>query len=154
MSFIREFYIDLLDKTLSFHQKIEGDVSCVVWDASIVLAKYMEERCKKNINFLKNKRVLELGAGLGCVGLTAACLGACVVLTDLHNALPLLELNIKCNRDVLDELNTSIEAKTLQWGQDCDIKFTPDIILLADCIYYEGVIMVLLSKWGRCLQEG
>lgn len=57
----------------------------------------------------------------------------------MHNALPLLELNIKCNRDVLEELNTSIEAKTLQWGQDCDIKFTPDIILLADCIYYEGV---------------
>lgn len=73
--FIRDFEISLLPKTLRLHQKIKGDVSCVVWDASIVLAKYLEKLCESRRRFLENLNVLELGAGVGCVGLTAACLG-------------------------------------------------------------------------------
>lgn len=74
-TFIREFEIDVVNATLSLHQTIEGDVNCVVWDAAIVLSKYLEELYKKQNTYFKGLNVVELGAGVGCVGLTAACLG-------------------------------------------------------------------------------
>lgn len=73
--FVRDFDIDVLDTTLQLSQKIQGDVGCVVWDAAIVLAKYLEKLFEKNVETFKNLNVIELGSGVGCVGLTAACLG-------------------------------------------------------------------------------
>jgi hypothetical protein len=40
MCFIRKFEINSCDKSLTLCQKEVGDVSCVVWDAALVLAKY------------------------------------------------------------------------------------------------------------------
>ena len=72
--FVRELEIN--DKILRFYQNEIGNVSCVVWDAALVLAKYLEIKCSQTgAKWLQGKFVLELGAGLGCVGLTAACLG-------------------------------------------------------------------------------
>lgn len=72
--FLRELHLETCDSTLMFIQKKVGDVSCVVWDAAIVLAKYLDFNNKSN-KYLQNKKVLELGAGLGCAGITAACFG-------------------------------------------------------------------------------
>lgn len=73
--FPREIDIEVCLKTLKIFQKIEGDVNCVVWDASLVLAKYLETMSSKKSEFLSGIKVLELGSGLGVVGLTAATLG-------------------------------------------------------------------------------
>jgi len=43
--FIRKFAIDSCGKSLTLCQKEVGDVSCVIWDAALVLAKYLEARC-------------------------------------------------------------------------------------------------------------
>jgi hypothetical protein len=40
--FIRKFEINSCGKSLTFCRKKVGDVSCVVWDATLVLAKYLE----------------------------------------------------------------------------------------------------------------
>lgn len=73
--FIRNYELDSTLNALKLYQKTEGDVSCVVWDAAIVLAKYLERKTKINQSFLENQHVIELGAGVGCVGITAACYG-------------------------------------------------------------------------------
>lgn len=73
--FPREIDIEVCLKTLKIFQKIEGDVNCVVWDASLVLAKYLETVSSQKSEFLSCTKVLELGSGLGVVGLTAATLG-------------------------------------------------------------------------------
>lgn len=73
--FPREIDIEVCLKTLKIYQKMEGDVNCVVWDASLVLAKYLETMCQHKSDFLSGIKVLELGSGLGVVGLTAATLG-------------------------------------------------------------------------------
>ena len=73
--FTRKFEISSCGKSLTFCQKEVGDVSCVVWDAALVLAKYLEARCNNMHDWLRGRSVVELGAGIGCVGLTAACFG-------------------------------------------------------------------------------
>lgn len=73
--FPREIDIEVCLKTLKIFQKLEGDVNCVVWDASLVLAKYLETMSQQRAEFLSGLKVLELGSGLGVVGLTAATLG-------------------------------------------------------------------------------
>ena len=73
--FIRKFEISSCCKSLTSCQKEVGDVSCVVWDAALVLAKYLEARCNDMQDWLRGRSVVELGSGMGCVGLTAACFG-------------------------------------------------------------------------------
>lgn len=64
---------------LKMNQCYLGDVGCVVWDAAIVLAKYLETKTfydpSTGVNMWAGRRVLELGAGTGVVGLMAATLG-------------------------------------------------------------------------------
>lgn len=64
---------------LKLKQCYLGDVGCVVWDAAIVLSKYLETKefydPSTGVNVWAGKRVLELGAGTGVVGLMAATMG-------------------------------------------------------------------------------
>ena len=61
--------------TLRIKQAEVGDESCVVWDAALVLAKYLQKMHLSTKEGLANKRVIELGAGTGVVGLFAAACG-------------------------------------------------------------------------------
>lgn len=72
--FVRE--IEKNDGTmLSVNQFEVGDVGCVVWDAALVLLKYMETTDFDCGRGWQGKRILELGAGTGVVGIQAAILG-------------------------------------------------------------------------------
>jgi hypothetical protein len=51
--FIRKFEINGCSKSLMLCQKEVGDVSCVVWDAALVLAKYLEARCNDMQDWLQ-----------------------------------------------------------------------------------------------------
>jgi protein N-lysine methyltransferase METTL21D len=55
----------------------------------------MHCHCHAGSQPLAGQRVIEVGAGVGIVGLTAAALGAQVVLTDLAAVLPGLRQNIQ-----------------------------------------------------------
>ena len=61
---------------LTIKQLLKGDVGCVVWDAALVLSKYLETH-GFDCRFGKKgtKRLLELGAGTGVTGLVACKLG-------------------------------------------------------------------------------
>ncbi|XP_045767182.1 protein N-lysine methyltransferase METTL21D-like isoform X1 [Maniola jurtina] len=152
--FPREIDIEVCLKTLKIFQKLEGDVNCVVWDASLVLAKYLETMCQSKPDFLSGVRVLELGSGLGVVGLTAATLGAQVTLTDLPEALPLLRLNIAENKSKIVSMGGYAIAESLVWGdKHSDIhKQEFDMIVLADCVYYEDAINPLIETL-QCLNN-
>lgn len=73
--FTRCLELESQNKELTLYQQEIGDVNCVVWDAAIVLAKYLDHLSSSNDQWLAGKKILELGAGIGCVGMTAACLG-------------------------------------------------------------------------------
>ncbi|XP_061751271.1 protein-lysine methyltransferase METTL21D isoform X2 [Nerophis ophidion] len=101
---------------LKVNQCHMGDVGCVVWDAAIVLAKYLETKLfhdpSLGVNLWAGRRVVELGAGTGVVGLMAATLGAHVSVTDLEDLQSLLNINIQDNHTLIH--NGSITAKVLK----------------------------------------
>lgn len=76
------------------------NLGTTVWDASIVLAKFLEKGARRgelSRARLTGRRVLELGAGPGLGGIAAALLGADVVLTDLPDIVPLTARNVATN---------------------------------------------------------
>lgn len=64
---------------LKLYQCSTGDVGCVVWDAAIVLSKYLETEqfcnSRTGVSTWSSKHMIELGAGTGVVGIMAASLG-------------------------------------------------------------------------------
>ncbi|MED6278149.1 hypothetical protein CHARACLAT_020769 [Characodon lateralis] len=125
-----------------------GDVGCVVWDAAIVLSKYLETKQfydpSAGANVWCGRTVVELGAGTGVVGLMAATLGAQVMVTDLEDLQSLLDANIQENKSLIK--SGSISAKVLKWGEDVsELLPPPHYILMADCIYYEQSIGPLVE---------
>ncbi|XP_048394382.1 protein-lysine methyltransferase METTL21D isoform X1 [Stegostoma tigrinum] len=126
-----------------------GDVGCVVWDAALVLAKYLETSSfyRGGLHTFTGRSVVELGSGTGLVGLMASVLGAHVTVTDLEDMQKLLNINISDNKHLV---TGSVEAKVLKWGESVkDLPSEPDYILVADCIYYEQSLEPLL----RTLKE-
>lgn len=133
----------------TYLHRIEGQVSTVVWDASIVLARYLIQQFKKNPEFLRDKNILEIGSGLGLCGMTAAMLGAkFVLMTDLEEAIPLLEYNVEQNRSKFGEL-PNVQVTALTWSKEEAEKLAQDkifdYILISDCIYYDESIDALLD---------
>ncbi|XP_077394458.1 protein N-lysine methyltransferase METTL21D isoform X2 [Festucalex cinctus] len=133
---------------LTVSQCYMGDVGCVVWDAAIVLAKYLETKQfydpSSGVNLWAGQRVVELGAGTGVVGLMAATLGADVTVTDLEELQTLLRVNIQDNQTLIS--SGSITAKVLKWGEDVSgFLPPPNYVLMADCIYYEQSITPLVE---------
>ncbi|XP_076155556.1 protein N-lysine methyltransferase METTL21D-like [Alosa pseudoharengus] len=140
---------------LKVNQCLKGDVGHVVWDAAIVLGKYLETESFLNsssgVSFWTSKNVLELGAGTGIVGLVAATLGAHVILTDLDDLQQLLQKNITENQALI---TGSATAKVLRWGENTtDVLPPPDVILMADCIYYEQSVEPLVETLKALAEE-
>ena len=67
--------IECQNGILRIKQAEVGDESCVVWDAALVLAKYLQSQHYCSKERLENRRIIELGAGTGVVGLIAASCG-------------------------------------------------------------------------------
>ncbi|GIX92614.1 hypothetical protein CEXT_128242 [Caerostris extrusa] len=160
--FTRELEVETHGVDLKFVQYSLGDVSSVVWDAGIVLGKYLDFQNKNKV--LSGKIVIDIGSGTGVAGLFAAALGCLciykfilflvvdkifvlilklepVILTDLSSVIPLLEKNINEN---VDALKGSAIAYVLEWGK-LEVKFpVPDLILVSDCIYYDMSVEKLI----------
>eukprot|EP00656_Telonema_subtile_P005863 TRINITY_DN12683_c0_g1_i2.p1 TRINITY_DN12683_c0_g1~~TRINITY_DN12683_c0_g1_i2.p1 ORF type:complete len:222 (+),score=47.44 TRINITY_DN12683_c0_g1_i2:131-796(+) len=87
----------------------EGSTGGMVWDAGLVLCRYLAFYLEPGS--WQGKRVLELGSGTGLVGLCAAQLGGDVTVTDLPGMCPLLERNAA---------GSTVSVKPLQWGEQTE----------------------------------
>ncbi|XP_072117406.1 protein N-lysine methyltransferase METTL21A [Mobula birostris] len=116
-------------------------VAAVVWDAAIVLCTYLE----MGVIQLRDRTVIELGAGTGLVGIVAALLGANVTITDREVALQFLESNVRDN--IPHDLQNMAWIRELAWGVNL-CQFEPasyDVILGADVVYLEETFPALLE---------
>ena len=74
---------------------MEADGTCDrLWPTSLALSKYLCD----HPSLVAGKRVVELGSGTGAVGIICAALGAAsVTLTDMPDALDLIQQNVQQN---------------------------------------------------------
>lgn len=124
-------------------------VAAQVWDAALYLCRYLEKLD------LKGKRVIELGAGTGIVGILAARLGAEVTLTDLPHALPQLQRNVSANRPPSGWPSVTPTVLPLSWGLDQE-QFPSDwdLVLGADIVYLSDTYPLLMDTLTHLCQEG
>lgn len=113
-------------------------VAARVWDAALSLCNYFE---KQNVDF-RGKKVIELGAGTGLVGILAALQGGDVTITDLPLALEQIQGNVQAN--VLPGVRAQVRA--LSWGVDQHVfPGDYDLVLGADIVYLEPTFPLLLG---------
>ncbi|KAI4327223.1 hypothetical protein L6164_019711 [Bauhinia variegata] len=92
---------------------------------------------------LRGKTVLELGAGVGLPGLTAAMLGASrVLLTDIEPLLPGLSRKVEANG-----MGNVVEVGKLVWGSDESLASLDefDLVLMSD-VFFDREEMESLGK--------
>ncbi|XP_040196796.1 EEF1A lysine methyltransferase 3 [Rana temporaria] len=113
-------------------------VAAPVWEAALNLCAYFEEQ---KLNF-KGKKIIELGAGTGIVGILLSLLGGNVTLTDLPHTLSQIEKNVSAN--VPD--GSSLNVCALSWGLD-QTKFPQDFdfVIGADIVYLKETYDHLLQ---------
>ena len=101
---------------------------------------------------------LELGAGAGLTGLALALAfhthiqpptATRFTLTDQAPMLPLMQQNIALNK-LPPELVT---AQVLDWGCEHLGVQVPDVILAADCVYFEPAFPLLLDTMTKLMGE-
>uniref|UniRef100_A0A2P2JZI6 Protein N-lysine methyltransferase METTL21A n=1 Tax=Rhizophora mucronata TaxID=61149 RepID=A0A2P2JZI6_RHIMU len=120
--------LEVLGHQLQFSQDPNSNhLGTTVWDASMVLVKFLEKNCRKgrfSPSKLKGKRVIELGAGCGVSGFGMALLGCDVIATDQMDVLRLLSRNVERNISRILQMDTSpgrfgsIQVAELDWGNE------------------------------------
>ncbi|KAL8775674.1 MAG: hypothetical protein Q9209_000170 [Squamulea sp. 1 TL-2023] len=113
-----------------------------LWPGGMVLAKYV---LRTKMIQLQGRTILELGAGSGLVGLALSLhhiQPSSIYLTDLPPILPLLEHNIALNPSQM-----SVTAHVVEWGSliPAAVPSSPEILLAADCVYFEPAFPLLLQ---------
>lgn len=125
----------------------------IVWPAGLAFSRLLAH-CP---SFVVGKRVLELGSGVGAVGLTAACAGAAsVVLTDYDEDVLALSREAASANGV----SNIVSAARLDWTKSDELPAGGpfDVVLAADVLYAESnansiarLLPHLLSTGGRCM---
>jgi hypothetical protein len=68
-------------------------------------------------------------------------------MTDLPDVMPLLRKNVDANQAVWSACGGKVYTQALQWGSDIQNWKTPDVLLLADCVYYMEVYTGTLKSF-------
>ncbi|KAK4249306.1 protein-lysine methyltransferase METTL21D [Corynascus novoguineensis] len=134
----------LLGEPLKLHEDLKSGCGGQLWPAGMVLAKHM---LRYHRDRLQSARILELGAGGGVVGLTVAkgcaSLDHPLYITDMVEMESLMQQNISLNG-----LDDRVQVRVLNWGEPLSqevLDLKPDIILAADCVYFEPAFPLLLQ---------
>ncbi|KAI4630563.1 hypothetical protein J4E80_001501 [Alternaria sp. BMP 0032] len=130
----------LLSPPLKLHEDLKNGCGGQLWPAGMVLSKYMLRKHREDV---AGKEMVELGAGGGLVGLAVAI--GCKVDTTLHitDQEPMFEL---MKRNItLNDLASRVSASIYDWGEPTPSQLPahPDIILAADCVYFEPAFPLL-----------
>ncbi|KZF25571.1 hypothetical protein L228DRAFT_280803 [Xylona heveae TC161] len=130
----------LLTKPLTLHEDLKEGCGGQLWPAGMVLGTYLLRLHREK---LRGKTIVELGAGGGLVGLAVALgcpLDHPLYITDQAPLLSLMEKNI-----ALNNLEGRVKPAILDWGCPVppEVPAQPDIILAADCVYFEPAFPLL-----------
>jgi len=142
-----------VDHLLEFKcgQAFEENADGFIWNASIVLLRYLEAKQAKNI---RGRRVLEMGSGLGHCAYGLARMGAHVTCTEQAKCIPVLEESLaKLERQMgpVAEKGGSLRLVELLWGEEglrnsalSSETGVYDVIISAECVFLEELHQDLL----------
>jgi predicted nicotinamide N-methyase len=132
------------ERPLLLHEDLQEGCGGQLWPAGMLLSRYMLQYHK---SLLKGKSIVEIGAGGGLVGLAVALgcqldKGQKIYLTDQIPMKALMQKNISLNR-----LEQEVEALVYDWGTSppSALPVPPDVLLAADCVYFEPAFPLLLE---------
>eukprot|EP00026_Physarum_polycephalum_P007522 Phypoly_transcript_07584.p1 GENE.Phypoly_transcript_07584~~Phypoly_transcript_07584.p1 ORF type:complete len:344 (+),score=41.14 Phypoly_transcript_07584:586-1617(+) len=130
---------------LSFKQLDFNSVGVAwkVWDAGIGFSRWIIE----NRAIFAGKKILEVGAGLGISGLTAALFAEHVLLTDYTpTLLATLAENVKLNSTKYPEFKKSTKIMSLDWlSEQVPEPNTYDIVIGTEVVYDEKLVAPLAN---------
>ncbi|XP_021925240.1 protein-lysine methyltransferase METTL21D-like isoform X2 [Zootermopsis nevadensis] len=66
-------------------------------------------------------------------------------MTDLPEVMPLLQKNVDANQAVWRSCGGKVSTQVLQWGSEIQDWKTPDVLVLADCVYYMESVEPLVN---------
>jgi predicted nicotinamide N-methyase len=156
-----------------------------VWDSGVLLAAWIGKQTGVRGHIgcsLQSLRALELGSGVGVGGLAAAALGAKVLLTDLDDAVEIMEINAVANagrcihqpqvgalawggeREVVARLLErawgSVASTSEQGGENAPTETTAQaasgvpLVLCSDVVYEPMAYEPLLCTMRHCAELG
>ncbi|KXN87965.1 hypothetical protein AN958_07975 [Leucoagaricus sp. SymC.cos] len=115
----------------------------IAWPAGQILSSHLTQTYQ-SVTQLSNKTIVELGSGTGLVGLIAGRLDpSCeVYITDQAPLLNIMTKNVELNA-----LAGRVKVAKLNWGEPIpsNIPSKPDVILAADCVYFEPAFPLLVQ---------
>lgn len=115
----------------------------MVWDSALIMADFLVRQEPR-----AERRILEVGAGLGFAGLCAAARGHAVTLTDnVADALDFARLSILHNH------LTNVQVEYLDW-QNPTLTGSFDWIIGADILYEPNSFQPLVNVFARYLAPG
>ncbi|XP_063821906.1 protein-lysine N-methyltransferase EEF2KMT isoform X2 [Ostrinia nubilalis] len=137
---------------------VNGTTGLRTWEAAIMLADWA--LC--NIEIIKEKKILELGSGVGFTGIVIGkfCQPESILLTDCHeDVLKTIEENVSINFPMLKRhqmpesvlfkgtADVSLGIMNLDWNHIDDVpsELCPDIIIGSDIIYDPAIIKPLCN---------
>ncbi|KAI1159724.1 putative methyltransferase-domain-containing protein [Nemania serpens] len=158
---------DDAELNLQFEEDIGESIARHVWDAGLVTSAYIADACSSSESIRQifpieheSFNVLELGSGVGILGITIASIlpraaaaqgrilkNARVLLTDLEEAEERARSNIAKAETALalgsiDGPSVNIEYENLDWDEGREGHFGPlaaatswDLVVLSDCTY-------------------
>ncbi|KAF9236770.1 putative methyltransferase-domain-containing protein [Melanogaster broomeanus] len=130
-----------------------------LWNAAIAFASYLDS----NIDLIRDKFVLELGAGGGLPGIVAAQNDAKqVVLSDYPDAALVENLTHNVHQNISEDQRNKVTTQGYIWGQPVDNLFAAlppdrdpsrgfDLIILSDLIFNHSQHDSLLRSCEFCL---
>mmetsp|Transcript_33315 Transcript_33315/g.60023 ORF Transcript_33315/g.60023 Transcript_33315/m.60023 type:complete len:517 (+) Transcript_33315:98-1648(+) len=136
---IRELPITHADNPFG-QAPIEDTTGLGIWCASLVMSRWLASHSM--VQRMKNKTLLELGAGCGIPALTCAIYGQpkSVTITDLNpETIDNIRYNIELNKS--DHATT---ASSIDWGDESTYPSDKlDYVICSDCIYQKDIVPLL-----------
>ncbi|KAI0019212.1 putative methyltransferase-domain-containing protein, partial [Xylariomycetidae sp. FL0641] len=139
----------LLSRPLRLHEDLTNGCGGRLWPAGMVLARHM---LRYHRDELRQARILELGAGGGLVGLAVA--SGCALENPLYITDQAGMLDLMAKNTELNGLTGKVKPALLNWGEPLppDVAaHAPDVVLAADCVYFEPAFPLLLATLRELL---
>jgi predicted nicotinamide N-methyase len=133
----------------------EDNLGLKTWGSSLLMSKQLSSFTR----WLPHTKpsVLELGAGTGLVGISAACVWkTAVVLSDLPDIVPNLSRNLAINAELIKSNDGTVSSRALDWADtSCEPSCEDDkfpVIVAADPIYspeHPQLLVRTILRWLR-----